>query len=221
MEMVRRSQTGLWLALVGFHRHTASLFCLSTSTGSTFSSKPVHHVGYNIFFASPYNLCHNPRFISNLLSSSWNQLGCLELSEHFSCLHRSMPHVHNQFRHRRDWSIAIFANVSLMVRPVKPDLRSKRVKSLLCRTVFVTIAFPVMFFVILNGFDRRRACGFEPWRRVFEVVRVAQGLEECDISMLWVHLLCWLLCLCIFILNFFPLLEGKATHTLFEFVYFI
>ncbi|CAN7140712.1 unnamed protein product [Brassica rapa subsp. narinosa] len=89
----------------------------------------------------------------------------------------------------------------LMVRPIRPDLRSRRVKSLvraLCSMVLVTIGFPVMFFAISKGLIGEGLVGlglggeFWTWLESLWAWKSATYLY---IGM--VHLPCWLLCLCI------------------------
>ncbi|ESQ41923.1 hypothetical protein EUTSA_v10012831mg [Eutrema salsugineum] len=89
----------------------------------------------------------------------------------------------------------------LMVRPIKPDLRSRRVKSLLCALcsmILVTIGFPVMFFAISKGLIGEGLVGlslggeFWTWLESLWAWKSATYLY---IGM--VHLPCWLLCLCI------------------------
>lgn len=87
----------------------------------------------------------------------------------------------------------------LMVRPIKPDLRSRRVKSLLralCSMVLVTNGFPVMFFAISKGLIGEGLVGlglggeFWTWLESLWAWKSATYLY---IGM--VHLPCWLLCL--------------------------
>ncbi|KAJ4882487.1 GPI transamidase component family protein / Gaa1-like family protein [Raphanus sativus] len=89
----------------------------------------------------------------------------------------------------------------LMVRPIKPDLRSRRVKSLLralCSIALVTIGFPVMFFAISKGLLGERlvelSLGGEFWTWL-ESLWAWKSATYLYIGM--VHLPCWLLCLCI------------------------
>lgn len=89
----------------------------------------------------------------------------------------------------------------LMVHPIKPDLRSGRVKSLLralCSMVLVTIGFPVMFFAISRGSTGKGLVGlslggeFWTWLESLWAWKSATYLY---IGM--VQFPCWLLCLCI------------------------
>ncbi|KFK26155.1 hypothetical protein AALP_AA8G210600 [Arabis alpina] len=89
----------------------------------------------------------------------------------------------------------------LIVRPLRTDLRSGRVKSLLralCSMVLVTIGFPVMFFAISRGLTGKGLVGlslggeFWTWLESLWAWKSATYLY---IGM--VHLPCWLLCLCI------------------------
>ncbi|CAE6109789.1 unnamed protein product [Arabidopsis arenosa] len=89
----------------------------------------------------------------------------------------------------------------LMAQPIKPALRSRRVKSLLgafCSLVLVTIGFPVMFFALSKGLLGEGLVGlslggeFWTWLESLWAWKSATYLY---IGM--VHLPCWLLCLCI------------------------
>lgn len=105
--MVRCDQTGLCVVLFGFHRHTASLLYLS-STVSTFPNKPLHHVGYNILFASPgcspFSSRHN--------GTNWTVLKSVTISAAFNglCL-MSIINFATSFQ--------LLVPMCLIVRPVR------------------------------------------------------------------------------------------------------
>ncbi|KAL1203324.1 hypothetical protein V5N11_029212 [Cardamine amara subsp. amara] len=89
----------------------------------------------------------------------------------------------------------------LLAQPIKPALRSRRVKSLLgafCSMVLVTIGFPVIFFAITKGLVGEGLVGlslggeFWTWLESLWAWKSATYLY---IGM--VHLPCWLLCVCI------------------------
>ncbi|XP_010492962.1 PREDICTED: glycosylphosphatidylinositol anchor attachment 1 protein isoform X2 [Camelina sativa] len=89
----------------------------------------------------------------------------------------------------------------LIVQPIKPALRSRRIKSLLgafCSMVLLTIGFPVMLFAISKGLFGEGLVGlslggeFWTWLESLWAWKSATYLY---IGM--VHLPCWLLCLCI------------------------
>ncbi|XP_010454181.1 PREDICTED: glycosylphosphatidylinositol anchor attachment 1 protein isoform X2 [Camelina sativa] len=89
----------------------------------------------------------------------------------------------------------------LMAQPIKPALRSRRIKSMLgafCSMVLLTIGFPVMFFAISKGLFGEGLVGlslggeFWTWLESLWAWKSATYLY---IGM--VHLPCWLLCLCI------------------------
>ncbi|EOA20071.1 hypothetical protein CARUB_v10000352mg [Capsella rubella] len=89
----------------------------------------------------------------------------------------------------------------LMAQPIKPALRSRKIKSLLgafCSMVLLTIGFPVMFFAISKELLGEGLVGlslggeFWTWLESLWAWKSATYLY---IGM--VHLPCWLLCLCI------------------------
>ncbi|CAN8255874.1 unnamed protein product [Cochlearia groenlandica] len=136
-------------------------------------------------------------FSSGLHGTNWAVLKSVTISAAFIglCLMSIINFATAEF------GALILVPMCLMVRPIKLDLRSRSVKSLLgvcCSIVLVTIGFPVMFFAISKGLLGEGLVGLslggEFWMWL-ESLWAWKSATYLYIGM--VHLPCWLLCLCI------------------------